>query len=249
MSQNFDSKTLFKIGYGLYLLTTNDGKKDNGMILNTAVQVASSPERIAVSINKANYTHDVVKKTGIMNINCLTEDTPFDVFKHFGFQSGKDVDKFEGKNPGRSENGLAYAKKYANAYISLKVVDYMDLGSHGMFLCEITDGKVLSDKPTVSYDYYHKNIKPKRKPAKKKGFVCKICGYIYEGDTLPDDFICPICKHPASDFEKISDEEEKPATKKYVCKVCGYIYEGENLPDDYVCPVCGVSASEFELME
>ena len=244
MSQNYDSKALFKFGYGLYVLTSNDGKKDNGMILNTAVQVASSPDRIAVSINKANYTHDVVKQTGIMNLNCLGEETPFDVFKHFGFQSGKDTDKFAGKNPERSENGLVVAKKYANSYISLKTVQYLDLGSHGMFICEITDAKVLSDKPTVSYDYYHKNIKPKKKATAKKGYICKICGYIYEGDTLPEDFVCPICKHPASDFEKIPEETEKP--KKYKCKVCGYIYEGENLPADYICPVCKHGAADFE---
>ena len=246
MADNFDTKTLFKIGCGLYVLTTNDGKKDNGMIINTPMQMSSSPLRIALSINKANYSHDVVKETGIMNINCLTEDTPFDVFKQFGFQSGRDSDKFSGQEITHSANGLAVIDKYSNAYISLKVVEYTDLGSHGMFLCEVTDGKVLNDKPTVTYDYYHKNIKPAKKPTAKKGFICKICGYIYEGDELPEDFICPICKHPASDFERIGEDVKM---KKYVCKICGYVYEGESLPDDFVCPLCGQPASEFELVE
>lgn len=199
----FNSKSLFKLGYGLYVLTTNDGEKNNGMILNTAMQVASSPERIAVSVNKANYTHDVIKKTGVMNLNCLTEKAPFEIFKQFGFQSGKDTDKFAGQTVSKTANGAAILGKYINAVISLKVVDYVDLVSHGMFICEITDGSVLNDEPTMSYSYYHANVKPKSKPAKSKGYVCKICGYIYEGDELPEDFICPICKHPASDFEKI----------------------------------------------
>ncbi|SDA23789.1 NADH-FMN oxidoreductase RutF, flavin reductase (DIM6/NTAB) family [Ruminococcus sp. YE71] len=202
MSQ-YDPTALFKLGYGLYVITSNDGSRDNGMICNTVSQVASSPDRLAVAINKANYTHDIVKKTGFMNVNCLTEDAPFDLFKQFGFQSGRDVNKFEGEQVFHTGNGAALLTKFINAFISLKVTDYIDMGSHGLYICELTDASVLNNKPSMTYAYYHANVKPKPQAAKKKGFVCKICGYIYEGDTLPEDFICPLCKHPASDFEPL----------------------------------------------
>ncbi len=203
MSESFDSKALFKLGYGLYVLTSNDGTRDNGMIVNSVLQAASSPVRIAVSINKANHTHDTVKRTGVFNLNCLTEDAPFAMFKQFGFVSGKDTDKFSGEQVFHSGNGIAILSGSINSFLSLRVVDYLDLGSHGMFICEVTDAAVLNDKPTMSYAYYHANVKPKPKPKATKGYICKICGYIYEGETLPDDFVCPICKHPASDFEPI----------------------------------------------
>lgn len=199
----YDPKALFKIGYGLYVITVNDGKKDNGMICNTVMQVSLSPDRIAVSISKANYTHDVVKSIGVMNINCLTTETPFELFKQFGFKSGRDTDKFAGEKVFHSANGAPVLGKYINAFISLKVVQYVDMNSHGLFICEITDAAALNDNESMSYSYYHANVKPKPQVKKQKGFICKICGYIYEGDELPADFICPICKHPASDFEPI----------------------------------------------
>jgi len=200
---NIDPTALFKLGYGLYVITSNDGTKDNGLIVNTVSQVTVNPDRISVAINKSNYSHDVILKSGIMNVNCLTIDTPFSVFERFGFQSGRDTDKFDGLAFSRSENGLAIPEISINSFISLKTDEYYDLGSHGMFICSITESKTLSDKESLTYAYYHSNIKPKPEQKKKKGFVCRICGYVYEGDELPDDFICPWCKHGASDFEPI----------------------------------------------
>ena len=194
---------LFKIGYGLYVLTTNDGRKDNGMIVNTVSQVTSSPNRIAVCINKQNYSYHVVKQTGIMNINCLSVEAPFSVFESFGFRSGRSVDKFEGEQVLRSDNGLVFLQKYINAFMSLKVEQYVDLDTHGMFICSVTEARVISDKETMTYTYYQSNVKPKPETKGKKGYVCKICGYVYEGDELPEDFVCPLCKHGAADFEPI----------------------------------------------
>lgn len=198
-----DMNSLFNIGYGLYVITTNDGSKDNGLIVNTVSQVTNTPNRLAVTINKQNYSYHVIKQTGKMNVNCLSVEAPFKVFETFGFQSGRNVDKFAGINVKRSDNGLVYLDKYINSFISLKVDSYVDLDTHGMFICSITEARVLSDKETMTYTYYQKNVKPKPATTVKKGFVCKICGYIYEGDALPDDFICPLCKHGASDFEPI----------------------------------------------
>ena len=200
-----DNKAMFKIGYELYILTAKDGEKDNGCVINTAIQVTSTPNRISVTVNKQNYTHDMIMKTGVFNVSILSEKATFDVFKHFGFQSGRDVDKFaDYKDATRSENGLYYVTGDTNAYISGKVINTLDLGTHTMFIADVTDAEVLADVPTTSYDYYQKNIKPKPEaPKKVTGYVCKICGYIYEGDPLPEDFICPICKHGAADFEKI----------------------------------------------
>ena len=198
-----DLTALFKIGYGLYVVTCNDGKKDNGLIVNAVSQLTSSPERIAVTINKRNYSHDVIQKSGKMNVNCLTEEAPFKVFEVFGFQSGRDVDKFADCTPSRTQGGLVILPKYINAYFELAVEQYIDLGSHGMFICAITEANVISSAPSMTYAYYHANVKPKP-AAKKKGYVCKICGYVYEGDPLPEDFICPLCKHPASDFEPLA---------------------------------------------
>ncbi len=199
-----DLTALFKIGYGLYVLTSNDGKKDNGMIVNSVTQVTNSPNRIAVCINKANYSHDVVKESGIMNINCLSKEAPFSVFERFGFQSGRYVDKFEGMEVLHSDNGLAFLPKYINAFMSLKVQQYLDLDTHGMFICTVTEARVISDVETMTYNYYQSDVKPKPKTEGKKGFVCTVCGYIYEGDELPEDFVCPLCKHGAADFEPIS---------------------------------------------
>ena len=199
-----DPTALFKIGYGLYVVTCNDGKKQNGQIANTVTQVSSDPQRIAVSLNKANYTAEVVCKTGVMNICTLTEQTPFQEFKHFGFQSGRNVDKFaEYKHYDIAANGVAYLTKYANAFLSLKVFSTVDMGSHWMFICDITESAVLGTDETMTYSFYQKNVKP-RPEEQKKGWVCDVCGYIYEGEELPEDFICPLCKHPASDFSKLS---------------------------------------------
>ena len=198
-----DMTALFRIGYGLYVVTSSDGKRDNGLIVNTVTQVSDSPNRIAVNINKANYSHHVIKQTGILNVNCLSVEAPFDVFKQFGFQSGRNVDKFEGEEIIRTDNGLAMLPKYINAVISLKVENYVDLGSHGMFICSVTEARVMSDKETMTYTYYQKNVKPKPETEGKKGYVCKVCGYVYEGDELPEDIVCPLCKHGAQDFEPI----------------------------------------------
>ena len=194
---------LFRIGYGLYVVTSNDGRQDNGLIVNTVAQVSDSPARIAVTINKANYSHHVIRQTGKMNVNCLSVDAPFEVFETFGFQSGRNINKFAGTDPVRLDNGLVILPRYINAAISLQVTDYVDLGSHGMFICTVTEARVINDKDTMTYTYYQQNVKPKPQTQGKKGFVCKICGYIYEGDTLPEDFICPLCKHGAADFEPI----------------------------------------------
>ena len=198
-----DLTALFKIGYGLYVVTYNDGTKDNGLIVNTVTQLTDNPNRIAVNINKANYSHHVIKKTGVMNVNCLSVEAPFEVFQNFGFQSGRTVDKFANWPAYRSDNGLMFLPKYINAFMSLKVEQYVDLDTHGMFICTVTEARVMSDKETMTYTYYQNNVKPKPQTEGKKGFVCRVCGYIYEGDVLPDDYICPLCKHGVADFEPI----------------------------------------------
>ncbi|MBR2983952.1 MAG: flavin reductase [Clostridia bacterium] len=198
-----DLSALFNIGYGLYVVTCNDGKKDNGLIVNTVSQVTNTPNRIAVTINKTNYSHHVIKQTGIMNVNCLATSAPFAVFERFGFKSGRAVDKFADCTPLRSDNGLVFLPRHINAFMSLKVESYVDLDTHGMFICSVTEARVISDLETMTYTYYQKNVKPKPQTEGKKGWVCKICGYVYEGDPLPEDYICPLCKHPASDFEPI----------------------------------------------
>ena len=198
-----DLTALFNIGYGLYVVTSNDGKKDNGLIVNTVSQITNSPNRIAVTINKENYSHHIIKQTGKMNVNCLTVDAPFAVFEKFGFTSGRNTDKFADCEPLRSDNGLVFLPRYINSFMSLKVEQYVDLDTHGMFICSIVEARVLSDKETMTYTYYQNNVKPKPETEGIKGYVCNICGYVYEGDPLPEDFICPLCKHGAADFEKI----------------------------------------------
>jgi len=199
-----DLTALFNIGYGLYVVTSNDGKKDNGLIVNTVTQVTNSPNRVAVAICKENYSHHVIKQTGKMNINCLTEDAPFKVFESFGFRSGRNVNKFEGCEPLRSDNGLVFLPRYINSFMSLKVEDYVDLDTHGLFICSVTEARVLSDKETMTYTYYLENVKPKPETEGKRGYVCKICGYVYEGEELDETIVCPLCKHGYADFEKIS---------------------------------------------
>ncbi len=199
-----DLTALFNIGYGLYVVTSNDGRRDNGLIVNTVSQVTNTPNRIAVTINKQNYSHHVIQQTGVMNVNCLSTDAPFSVFECYGFRSGRNVDKFEGQEVLRSDNGLVFLPKYVNSFMSLKVESYVDLDTHGMFICTVTEARVLSDRDTMTYTYYQQNVKPKPESNGKKGWVCKICGYVYEGEELPEDFVCPLCKHGAADFEPLT---------------------------------------------
>ena len=204
-----DKKAMYKLSYGLFVITAKLGDKDNGCIINTAIQAASEPNQISVCVNKANYTHDMIMKTGLFNVSVISEDATFDLFKHFGFQSGRDVDKFSGfSNCKRAENYLYYITEGTNAYISVRVDKEIDLGSHTMFVGEVIGMEVLSDAPSVTYQYYMDNIKPKPEAVGKTEegktiWRCRICGYEYVGDELPEDFICPLCKHPASDFEKV----------------------------------------------
>jgi len=194
---------IFKLSYGLFVLTAKDGDKDNGCIINTAQQVTSEPLQMSICVNKNNYTHDMIKESGQFNLSILSQDASFDIFQRFGMQCGKDIDKFEGFGQvERSENGLLYITKGTNAVISVKVDNMVDVGTHTMFIGKITEDKDIADVPSATYQYYFDNIKPKP-AAKKKGWVCKICGYVYEGEELPPDFICPICKHGAEAFEPI----------------------------------------------
>jgi len=197
-----DNTALFNIGYGLYVLTARDGDKENGCIINTVMQASSVPSPVGViAVNKQNYTHNMIMRSKKFNISVLTTEVPFEVFKHFGFQSGGTVDKFAGyTGVARSKNGIFYLSKYTNAYLSFEVTDAIDFGSHTMFKAGITDAEVIGKTESVTYAYYQKHIKPAPQPAKKTGYRCNICGYVYEGDVLPADFICPICKHGASDF-------------------------------------------------
>ena len=203
LQRNNDPKALSNIGYGLYVVTTNDGLKDNGIIVNTVTQVTNTPNRVAVTINKGSYSHNTILNTMKMVVNCLTVDTPFEVFENFGFRSGRDVNKFEGHNPIRSNNGLVVLNENINSYISLSVTQTVDLGTHTMFICDVLESIIISDKESMSYNYYMNNVKPKPNVEGKKGFVCTVCGWVYEGDKLPDDIICPLCNHGASDFEEI----------------------------------------------
>lgn len=195
---------MFNLSYGLFILTAKDGEKDNGCIVNTVGQVTSQPNRISLTVNKANYTHDMILKTKEFNVSVLAENSKFETYKHWGFQSGRNTDKLESISFKRSANGLVYIADETNAFLSAKVVSTLDLGTYTLFIADVTDGEVLSQVPSATYSFYQNNIKPK--PAsteKRKGFICTVCGYIYEGETLPDDFICPVCKHPASDFRPL----------------------------------------------
>lgn len=199
---SIDPKALFSIGYGLYVLTARHHDKDNGCIVNSVMQVTSSPLAVAVTVNKNNYTHDLISGSNKLNINVLSEQTPFEVFRRFGFQSGKDVNKFDGFDFWRTENGLAaLTGEYSNSVISLDVTQQVDLGTHTMFIGTVSQSEVLMQRPSMSYAYYHANVKPK--PAPAAGWVCSICGYKYEGENLPEDFICPICKHGTDVFNKL----------------------------------------------
>ena len=204
-----DPKAMFKLSYGLFVLTAREGEKDNGCITNTAIQVTSEPNRISIAVNKANYTHDMVMHTRKFNVSILSQEASFDTFKHFGFQSGRNVDKFaDFTSCKRAENGIYIITEGTNAYISAEVEQTIDLGTHTLFIAKVTDLDVLSSVSSATYEYYQNNIKPKPQapaaPTGKTVWRCTVCGYIYEGDPIPADFICPLCKHPASDFEKIT---------------------------------------------
>ena len=199
-----DTKALFNIGYGLYVLTAEENGKDNGCIVNTVMQVTSNPCQIGIAVNKQNYTNEMIQRTKKFNISVLSEDSKFDIFKNFGYQSGKTIDKFANfTDVKRSPNGLLYITKDTNAFMSAYVKQEIDLGTHTLFIGQLVASEILSEKPTVTYDFYQKHIKPKPEKTEKKGWRCKICGYIYEGEELPADFICPWCKHGVQDFEKI----------------------------------------------
>ena len=199
-----NNNVLFNIGYGLYVLTANEGEKDNGCIINTVMQVASDPLQIAIAVNKKNYTNEMIQRTKKFNVSILSESAKFEIFEHFGFHSGRDTDKFASfYDTKRSPNGVLYITQNTNSYMSAYVKQEIDLGTHTLFIGQLVAAEILSEEPTVTYAYYQKNIKPRPQPTAKKGWICKICGYIYEGETLPPDFICPICKHGAADFEKL----------------------------------------------
>lgn len=260
-----NKKVTRNLAYGVYLLTAREGDKDNACIINTAVQVANDPVCISLAVIKNNLTCDMIAHTGICNLSPLTEDAEFSLFQRFGMQSGRTVDKFNGfSSVARSENGLLYLTDQSNAYLSLKIVSSLDMGSHMLFIGQLTDGEVLSPAPTASYAYYQSVIKNRSQPAavhtepaaapggKSKKWVCTVCGYVYEGESLPEDYVCPLCQHGAEVFELMEEEpvpQTSGKTKKWVCTVCGYVYEGESLPEDYVCPLCQHGAEVFELME
>ena len=245
-----------KFSYGLFVLTTKAGGKDNGCIINTAGQLTDQPKRITIAVNKSNYTRDLILQSGEFNVSVLTEDASMEVFKRFGFQSGRDADKFQGCDyVERMGNGIYYVKEATNAVLSGKVVESHDVGTHTVFIAEVTAARVLSAEPSLTYAYYFAHVKPKPLPAAmtdepKVGWVCKICGFVYENENLPADYICPICKHGVADFERIAPSAPAaPKQKKWVCKICGYIYEGDELPADFVCPLCKHGASDFVLQE
>ena len=257
-----DPKALFQIGYGLYVLTAKENDRHNGCIINTLQQVTDTPLRISVTVNKRNLTHDMILRSGVFNVSVLSQKATFDVFRHFGFQSGRETEKIAGfQGVAYSENGLAYLSDMTNAYLSGKVFQTVDLGTHTLFLADLTAAEVLSDVETATYSYYQSHIKPKPQTAdKQSGWRCRICGYIYEGEELPPDFICPLCKHGAVDFEKIDFNKKETSTMKYVCDICGYVYDEalgdpdngiapgtkwEDLPADFVCPLCGVGKDQF----
>ena len=247
-----DNKAFNKFSYGCEILTTRVDGKDYGCVINTAGQITSSdPKKITISCIKANHTCDMVAKAGIFNISILTEDAPYDTFKHFGFQSGRDVDKFaDWPDELRTQNGVRYIGQHTNAVLSARVIDSRDCGTQMLYIAEVVEAHVLSDKPSCTYSYYHAHIKPKKQPAAPtvEGWICKVCGYFYEGAELPADFVCPLCKHGPEDFEHYVPAVVNKK-KGWLCTVCGYFYEGEELPADYVCPICHHGADAFERAE
>ena len=253
-----DNKALYNLTYGVYLMSAKEGDRDNGCIINTAVQVANNPTRISIAAIKGNLTHDMILATGKCNLSSLSVDAPFSLFSHFGMQSGRNADKFaDFTDVKRSSNGLYYLTKYATAYFSLNILESHDLGSHTLFIGELTDAEVLNNAENCTYGYYQTTIKAGApKPTASSGWRCTVCNHVYEGENLPADYVCPICKHGAEDFEKIGTEntaakETKPTDSvgksKYVCSVCGYVHEGDSAPER--CPQCNVPAEKFNKVE
>ena len=247
-----DPKALYKFTYGLYLLTTQENGKDNGCIINTAIQVANDPTRISIAAIRGNKTCEMIQSSGVFNISAITTTAQFDLFQRFGMQSGRNVDKFDGfDGAARSENGLYYLTEHANMFMSAKVTEQHDLGSHILFIGEVTDGQVLSEEAGCTYGYYQSDIKPKPQKTEKKQWVCSVCGYVYEGEEVPEDYLCPLCKHGKEDFQLVGGDTPKaesapaPAAteKKWICTVCGYVHTGDSAPDS--CPVCKVGADKF----
>ena len=219
-----DPKALFTLSYGLYVLTAREGERHNGCIVNTAQQLTDTPPRISVAVNKRNLTHDMILRTGLFNLSVLSQTADFPIFQHFGFQSGHSAEKIAGY-PGMtvSENGLTYLTEKTSAFLSGRVFQTVDLGTHTLFLADLTDSRVLSGEGALTYSDYHARVKPRPAP-RAKGWRCRICGYVYEGETLPPDFICPLCKHGAADFEKIEEDAKGERNMKYVCDICGFKY-------------------------
>ena len=250
-----DTKAMHHLTYGLYLLSAREGDRDNACIINTAVQVATNPARISIAVIKEGLTHDMIMHTGLCTLSAITDDADFSLFSLFGMTTGRERDKFaEFPDVARDANGLLYLTKHASAYMTLKVTESHDLGSHTLFIGELIDGELISEGRDCTYAYYQnviKNFAPK--PAATHGFRCNVCGYVYEGDSLPEDYVCPLCKHGAEDFTEfdattaVPATSAEPATQKngYVCSVCGYVHEGDTLPDDYVCPLCKAPAEKF----
>lgn len=264
-----NKSALYKISYGLYVLGSKDGDKLNGCMVNTVGQVTDSPLRVSVAVNKLNYSHDLIKKTGAFSVSMLSTKATFDTIKCFGFQSGKTADKFAGRDYSLTESGLPYLNSAeANSYLDCRVVNTLDMGSHSVFYADVLNAEVLSNDDSLTYDYYQKNVKPKPsvapakpKVVKKTVWRCSVCDYEYEGDELPEDYVCPICGVGAENFvrEEIEvavepesgDELEKRVDNatgrvQWVCRICGYVYEGEELPPDYICPICKHGADAFD---
>ncbi len=259
-----ENAALFKIQYGLFLISTQENGRDNACIGNVLAQVSSSPLRVALSSSKRNLTCEIIERTGRFNASTLTVEAPFSLYERFGFQSGRDVDKFAGLETVRSANGLVYEPRYANAYLSCKVVESLDLGSHRLFIAEVEDAAVLSKVESATYEYYRAQVKPKPAPAAAnvKGWRCTVCGYVHKGEDLPSDFVCPVCKHSAVDFVKIASNDAASTSETnattgsnasdataWKCSVCGYVHKGERPSGDFVCPVCGVGAEKFERVD
>ena len=254
-----DSKAFFKIEYGLYVLTARENDKDNGCIVNTLIQVTAVPNRISVTVCKENYTCGMIQRTGVFNVSAITTQAEFSLFQRFGMQSGRDTDKFEGfAHIRRAENGLYYLTEQANMYLSARVTESHDLGSHILFLGELTDAVVLNQEESCTYAHYQNHIKPKPKKVEGTRWVCSICGYVYEGDEIPDDFLCPLCSHGKEYFERVDGQPvpaaavspaaqaapASPAGRKFVCMICGYVHEGDAPPE--FCPICKAPAAKFQ---
>ncbi len=248
-----DQRALWKLTYGLYLLTARQDGRDNGCIINTAVQVAENPVRVSVAVIRGGLTHDMIRATGRFTVTALTVDAPFPLFQHFGMQSGRTADKFAGRSDvARGENGLLYLTDNACGHIGCTVIQQVDLGTHTLFIGEVTEGSVLSDRPACTYAYYQSDIKRKPAPLQKKGWICSVCGFVYEGDEVPEDFICPLCRHGRKDFVPAQGASSPAPAKadesvadgaKWVCSVCGYVHEGQEPPE--MCLVCKVPAEKF----